>query len=347
MQEGPHRRIASSSVAVVATVEPPNLDRRTGSSDLTGGGVSLIETEEGIALTLDKQGRCLDVRRVGNRRVRSEERQQFRCRGSGDERLDARTAQGFVEPATDLLADAGRWSGVGRRVLVGGTARAEKYSGPAAFEHAGRRDPRAGQGCRIIRKERLAQVVPGDRGGDGVDSRIGAAEHQCECAAVRSTRDSDVWVAGRVQRDLGANGQPAHQLSCVRDLAVGVVDRDGAGALAESSCTVGEYDEPVSSEPPRLIVDRFFAPTEAVGKQDGGGRRRLRLVHACVQRYCCRVAWSGGHGDGDVFGGNRRRVIGFRCRETERNDYRGGTGDRSCAPPPNSHHTNVCGNFDH
>ncbi len=167
-------------------------------------------------------------------------------------------------------------------------------------------------GGRVLREERLGEVVPGDRRDDGVHPCVGGAEHEGEGAAVGAAGDTHPGVTGTVEPDIRPRREEVDEDPRVRDLVVGVVEMDPPPGRAEPAGGVGEDDVAAAREVAGPVREVGLAPAEAVREQHRGMRpRRGGREDAPVEgdRTAVRLR-PDGNGDRRLGGAVRRRVGG-------------------------------------
>ena len=157
-----------------------------------------------------------------------------------------------------------------------------KTPGVGSGRTAGRR-PRRHAVHRVLGEERLAQVVPGVGGDDGVDPRVRAGEHERQGAAVGLAGHADDRVAGGVLRDLRPAGEVVDHPARVRHLVVRGVEVHEAAGGAEAAGGVREDDVPVVGEVRGVLRDRVLGAAVPVREEHGGREVALRRAGGQVE----------------------------------------------------------------
>ena len=273
---------------VVAAVDPAHPHGGAGRRERAGGGVGLVEGEERVLLALHEQRRRLDPVEHLARGAAAQQREHLGRRPAAGGRAGVEGADLGVEPAAGgarrSFSRGGGGGGVGRwSVLEAGQAGGEEQRGPPALEDAGVGDgveggrrgggvgaPRGSGGGSGggLREEALGQVVPGDRGDDGVDTVVVAGGEQGDRAAVRAAGDAHDRVALGVEADVVAGRQQVEQPRHVGHLVVRRVEVDQAAGATEAAGGVGQHDVPLGGDLAGLVGQVGLAAAEAVGEHD-------------------------------------------------------------------------------
>ncbi|CAM5238339.1 hypothetical protein SCALM49S_00941 [Streptomyces californicus] len=248
------------------------------------GGGGLVEVEEGVGLALDDEGGGLDLVEVGDGRDAA---------GVGEHPLGllGRVAAGVEEP--DGLAGAGGEVQAVQPVDPGRVqARVEERLafadqveavGPLPLEDAGGVGGDAGARAGVVGGERVAEVVPGDQGDEGVDAGVHGGGGQLDRAAVGAADHADARIALGVAGDVVGPGSVVGRAEAAEEVEEftrrppvdgGVVEGDQAAGLAEAEARVDETDVAAFGE---RLADGVrgavgLAAAEPVGGEDGGGR---------------------------------------------------------------------------
>ena len=244
--------------------EPHHVHRCSVVPDRPVVGAGLIEAEQGVALTLDQQGRDVDPARDARRAGPPE--QGYRRRRGPSQRRDLLVYGADGGQETAALGGPGRGAGTHRPL-------GEQQAGPLSGEDAAGR-----AAASRVREQRGGQVVPGDLRDDGVDPVIVGRGQQRDPATIGRPGDADPGIARVIKQHPRLPGQPADQLLGVLDLVVGRVQPDLPGRGAEAPRRPGQDGEARSGQLPGLGRHRGLGLAKTVREQDRrdlpGARRR-------------------------------------------------------------------------